>query len=401
MEQRYKLHVKKPSIAILIAFIPLASIGAVVFTPGLPSIIRYFGVSERVGQLPVAVFLLAYALGQLIYGPIAARWGRKPTIYLGISVGILGSILAGLSGYVGSFAMLLSALFVMALGTSSALVLTFIIINDFYYQEDARKIVPLISTAFAVLPFLFVTMGGYLVRFASWESCFYLFALYCLGVLFACTRLPETAPDLDPLATRWGHIIKKYGEGFSSFHLVGFAIVAGGSTALLYLFSSTAPFIVINFLGVPPDVYGLLSLTISAAYLSGNLLSAHFSKSVSAVYCIRMGLLLMGAATSLFCGLFWSGIINVYSFYIPIFFTYLSIPFVFSNAAVLATAQFHDKPTASSLMNFINMAVGISGVFVIGFLPFSPLVAMPALFVAIWLCILPVFFSLKKICKLQ
>ena len=156
----YKLQTKKPHTAILRKLISLASIGAVLFTPGIPSITKFFGISEGFAQSALTLFLVGYALGQILYSPIANRFGGKPTLYLGLAIAILGSLLSGLSKPLDSYSLLTISRLITSLGASVGLVLSLTIINDYYYEHQARKIVPLVSTAFAIIPFLGVAIGG-------------------------------------------------------------------------------------------------------------------------------------------------------------------------------------------------------------------------------------------------
>src|SRR6478672_5239599 len=77
----------------LLLLISFASVNAVLFTPALPDITAFFAISENTAQQTITWFLVGYAIGQLIYGPIANRFGRKPALYAGISLQIFSSIL--------------------------------------------------------------------------------------------------------------------------------------------------------------------------------------------------------------------------------------------------------------------------------------------------------------------
>ena len=83
----------EPQFLILLLIASFASVGAVLFTPALPSIRDFFHVSVGESQLTITSYLVGYALGQLPYGPLANRYGRKPALYMGISLSIVGSLL--------------------------------------------------------------------------------------------------------------------------------------------------------------------------------------------------------------------------------------------------------------------------------------------------------------------
>lgn len=395
-QNRYKLNCKKPPLAALILLISFASNAAVVFTPGIPAIIKHFGIPESWGQLTVTVFIIGYALGQLIYAPLANRFGRKPIIYTGILIGFAGSILSGLSSLSDHFAFLIISRFIMAIGTSVGLVLTFTIINDFFYQQDARKIVPYTGISFSTLPFIFVMIGGFLVRYLGWASSFYFFACYCLLLLASSATLPETAHTLDPSATKIKHILKRYQTGFTNLHLFSFSTLAGCTTAFIYLFAAAAPLIVIEQFRVTPDVYGLLTLIVSAGYVIGNIFSAYISKYLSGLRSIQVGVVFVSLAMIIFAILSFSNLMNVYLFYLLFFLIYMGNPLIFTNSMVFATTEFHDKPTASAIASFINMAWGLIGTLSLGFFKTTPLFAYTTLnLVALFVLIVFAFIAPK------
>ena len=96
-KQIYKLASKAPNIISLMLLSAFAAMGAIIMTPALPAIADFFGRSVGTTQLAVTSFLLGYALGQLIYGPIANRHGRKIALYIGIAIATLGSLFSILS----------------------------------------------------------------------------------------------------------------------------------------------------------------------------------------------------------------------------------------------------------------------------------------------------------------
>src|SRR5579864_6635516 len=82
----------------LLLLISFASVNAVLFTPALPNITHFFGISEDIAQQTITWFLIGYAVGQLIYGPIANRFGRKHALYTGIGIQIISSLFCVVAG---------------------------------------------------------------------------------------------------------------------------------------------------------------------------------------------------------------------------------------------------------------------------------------------------------------
>ncbi|PCI52646.1 MAG: hypothetical protein COB36_14660 [Alphaproteobacteria bacterium] len=368
---------KKPSTVILIALISSPSFGATLFTPAMPAIMDDFNISEGASQFSLTIFVIGYALGQLIYGPFAIRFGRKPVIYFGLFIAVIGSLLSALSAPFESYGLLLFGRIVTAFGASVGLVLTYTIINDCYNEQQARRVVPVVSAAFAVIPFLGVAIGGVLVERVAWQSCFYFLFFYYLAVLYCTTFLPETANSLDRSATKISVVIAKYQHALGDSRLLIFSILYGLTTVMVFIFSASAPIVAVNTLGMSAQDYGFLAFLISFSYLSGNLCSAGLSKKFSAMNMIGAGVLIFGPSLVALFGFSVMGYLNIYTFFIPFFCSFFGISLAYTNVIVMASSHYEDRVTGSSLMNFISMSMAVLGVVLIEVIPGPLVVKLP------------------------
>src|SRR5687768_11342902 len=106
---------------ILLMLISFASIHAVLFTPALPHLAHSFDITIESAQQTLTWFLIGYALGQLLYGPLANRFGRKPALYSGICLQILSSFMCVLAGKLACYPLLILGRFFLALGSGVGL----------------------------------------------------------------------------------------------------------------------------------------------------------------------------------------------------------------------------------------------------------------------------------------
>lgn len=166
----------------------------VLFTPALPAIARYFSVSSGTAQLAVTFFLVGFAIGQLPYGPLSNRFGRKPLLYSGLVLAAVASIVCVFAGYMHFFWLLIAARFFMALGASAGLKIVYTMVGD-TEQEMGKSatIFTYIILAYAIAPGVATSIGGFLMQYFNWQSCFYFLAAYSLFLLLFSTRLPETS----------------------------------------------------------------------------------------------------------------------------------------------------------------------------------------------------------------
>lgn len=386
---------KNPPLFSLIVLISLGSVAAVLFTPGLPAIKQQLTVSPDTVQWTVTIFMIGYALGQLIYGPVTNRIQRKPTLYLGISIGIIGSLLSATASPLNSFSILLIGRFLQAIGTSCGLTMTLTIINDIYATEKSRKIIAFTSSAFAILPGLAVYIGGILVSHINWEATFYFLAFYCVFAFILCILLPETSKQTNPYALKLKNIIKQYKAVGASTQLWCYSLMWGLCTSIVYVFAATAPIIAISIIGLSPSIYGAFNLFPSTGLLSGTVLAGIISHHLKARTVILIGITLTTISCFILLIFAWSGF-NEWKLFIPMFFIYSGIPFILSNASALATKNTSDKATASSLLSFINMSTSVIALLVIGTVHEHPEYIMSEVFTAIGLFLIFLFFITRR-----
>lgn len=376
----HRLEQKEPHIIILIIMSSFASMGAIIFTPALPEIGQYFHISQGHSQLTISLFLLGYAIGQLIYGPLANRFGRKPAFFIGVFISTLGSLFSILSEPFQSFSLLIFGRVLEALGSSAGLVISFTIINDHYYPEQSRRVVAYMMLSFAIIPGIATFIGGILVTHFHWISCFYFLLLYGLLLGVAASSLKETATSLSKHALRFKQIKKSYVIAFKNNLLRSFTFFFGLSGMCVYIYAATTPFITINYLKISPQTYGLYGLLPYIGTALGSLVSARLSSILSVKTLMKIGLII-DVIVSLALGMFfYFNFINLWILILCGFCFMFGNCIIVGNGASVATSKVDDKAMASAVMNFINVSMPMLGTFVIALIPGSALLKLPLSF---------------------
>lgn len=396
MNQQFRLDVKEPKLISLIIMSAFASMGAVLMAPALPEITQYFHVTEGQSQLTITLFLVGYALGQLVYGPLANRYGRKPAFYIGIVIATLGSIFSILSSPTHSFALLLVGRLFEAIGSSAGLIIAFTIIADFYYPEQSRRIIAYMMMAFAIVPGVAVFIGGFIAQYLNWESCFYFLLFYGLVLFYPAYILPETISHIDHGATKITRIHRAYTEVFCNWPLVRYAFIFGGSAILAYVFSADGPFIGIHDLGYSSANYGMLALLPTIGMLIGAVLSAQMTAHYSSRSLIYFGMVceVVGAVAMLV--LFVAHYITMVTLLVPMSLIYFGHAYVGGNAASSAIYFAIDKANGSAVMNFIGMSMTVIGTFALAMIPNKSPYIMPSIFLVSLLMMFIMQLSLKR-----
>ncbi len=380
---------KAPSYLSLIMMISFASVNAVLFTPALPNIANYFAISESAAQQTITWFLVGYAIGQLIYGPIANRLGRKPALYIGISLQIWSSFLCVFSGMIHSYLLLVLGRFLLALGSGVGLKMTFTLLNETLSPQEATKKISYSMLAFAITPGLGVMIGGILNDHFGWTSTFYAGALYGFILLILTTQFKETKKEVDLNALKLSHLKEGYIRQFKNKQLIIGALLMGTASCFIYIFAALAPFIAINILHMSSSDYGSANLLPAIGLILGSLICARFAKKYDPTQVIKMGILItvLGSFTMLLLNLL--QLSAIYSLFLPMIICYFGLSFVITNASTLAMSQVTDKSNGSAVMNFINMGLVTLVVFSMGLLPINTLI-IPIIFILICfvMCIL-------------
>lgn len=390
---------RKPQFPILLLLISFASVGAVLFTPGLPSIASFFHVTAGQAQLTVTTYLIGYALGQLPYGPLANRFGRKTTLYIGISLSIGGSLLSALSSPLHSFGLLVCARFLQALGACVGLKISFTMIADVYTQTEATKTISRAMLAFALMPGLAVAIGGWLTALLGWESCFYFLALFGALVLWVSSKLPETATSLDRRALHFPSILRGYATKFTNRQLVICGLLMGCGSAVIYLFATKSPFIGIRLIGLSPQIFGTWNLIPLVGMFLGALLAGKLAGRFPVQRLLFTGILASLVAVLTMLLPFSMGIITPWTLFFPVCLIYLAESLVFANASSMGLAHAKNKSYGSAVLNFINLGVAVIGVFIAEFVYPESALLLPLSFIFFLCVMLLLWIWLKRLEK--
>ena len=177
--------------AMLAALMGLNSFAIDAMIPALPAIGRSLHVlSENERQLVVIAYFLGFASTQLVWGPLADRFGRKPVLAAGITLYAAFALLCALAG---SFPVLIASRVGMGASAAVTRVLVVAMVRDLFEREAMARVMSLVFMVFMLMPVLAPNIGLAILAFAPWEAIFLALAGYALvTLLWSGTRLPET-----------------------------------------------------------------------------------------------------------------------------------------------------------------------------------------------------------------
>jgi len=368
------------------------SIAAVVFTPGLPELVSDFHLSSNETQWVMTIFLVGTAFGRLPYGPLANRFGRRKTLFLGLWISCIGTALVL---FADSYFILCAGRLIQALGCAVALKIGYTMVGDLHAGAVATKVLSYSMLAYAILPGIGTSISGFLIHSYGWRGGEWFFLAFTLIWMLSCFCLPETLREKDIHALKVKRIAIGYANQFMNPFLVLWGCLMGLSTAILFIFSQEAPFIAIEIVGLTAQEYGLMYLIPACGIAAGSLLTAWLADRVSPMRGMLLGILVILAGTVLMGISFLSHRITGLALFLPQVIIQIGDALLYTFASSNALSEAKDKSNAAAIMLFINSLLGASGTFFVGvFAPQSPL-ALPVSFLIIIAIMFIIWFVLK------
>ena len=269
----------------------VSMVGAGPFTlqivvPLLPGFAVTFAASTGAAQLLLTMALLGVAVGQLVYGPLSDRFGRRPLVLIAFVLFLLASTGAAAAQSIGLLVVMRT---LQALGSCGGMVIGRAIIRDCFPREKAASVLGYVMMGMTVAPMVSPFVGSVLVDNFGWQSVFLLCAALGAFLLVAIgRRLPETLaqpqqlPGMAGLATMYGSLLR-----VASFR--GYVATVALSSGVFFTFLGGAPHIVVTGLGMQPRDYALAFLATSGFYAFGNFLAGRYSQRVGVFRMIELG----------------------------------------------------------------------------------------------------------------
>ncbi len=245
------------------------------YLPSLPDIARLLDATTAQGQLTISSYLVGFAVGQIVYGPVSDRHGRKPVLLGAVALYGVASLACALSS---SIDMLIAARFVQAFGGSGGIVLARAIVRDLYAGSRAGRELSVIGAVMALAPVLAPIAGGILQTGLGWRSVFLTLVLVALiGAAVAVWLLPETLAQRAAEPVSLASMASSYAIVARNPAYLAYMGLASLSYAGLFAWISAASFVLQNIYGLTPLLFGFIFAVGSVGYGIGSTLSARLT----------------------------------------------------------------------------------------------------------------------------
>jgi DHA1 family bicyclomycin/chloramphenicol resistance-like MFS transporter len=326
-----------------------------IFIPALPEAAHDLGASVGGMQLTVSVYILGLAVGQLAYGPLSDRFGRRPVLMAGL---VLYTIAGLAAAFVPDVHSLIVARLLQALGGCAGMVIGRAILRDTALPQEAARRMAVMNLMVAIGPGAAPLIGGALASTLGWRSIFYaLAALGIINVLFAWRLLPETRAVESP--SKASSLARNYGRLLVSPAFLGFAVGGGCATTSMYAFIGASPFIFAHQLHRPDYEVGLYPAIMMIGLWLGTVAATRLIPRLPIDRLAVWANLLSVLASFVLLGVALSGQLSILSVIGPMFFFAMGAG-VASPAALTQAISVNPLVigSASGLYGFSQMGVG-------------------------------------------
>lgn len=345
----------RPPFALLVAATACGTLGMHVIIPALPATARALGMSISTSELTITLYLVGLAVGQLLYGPISDRFGRRPVLLAGLSLFTGASLVTVLAA---SPAALIGARIVQSLGGCAGLVLGRAAVRDGAAADKAAGQLALLTLVMSLVPAIAPAIGGYLTAWFGWRASFMLLAAFGGACLIACLLLmPET---LERASGPHHGMAAAYLRLLGSTRFRGYAIGGACTTTAFYGFMSASPFIFENLLHQPPQRIGLYYLFLMGGVALGSLGANRLAGRVPVPNALRIANTLSILGATLFALADATGFLSVPTVVAPVCLFMvgagMASPFALSGSV---SVNPHAIGAASGLYGFIQMGYGM------------------------------------------
>ncbi|HKY89942.1 MAG TPA: multidrug effflux MFS transporter [Nevskiaceae bacterium] len=338
------------------------------YLPSLPAIADDLGVPRGEVERSVAAYLTGVAFGQLAYGPLSDRFGRRPPLLAGLVIYILGCLGCAFAASVDA---LVACRVLQALGGSAGMVIARAVVRDRTEGPALARAFSALTLVMGAAPILAPLAGGLVLHFAGWRAIFGFQALFALGCLVAVAMtMTETRPIVAALRLKASRVLQTYARMARDRHLVIPAASGGFGMAGMFAYISGSPFVLIKVYGVAPQSFGWIFGLNALGFIAMSQVNGWLMRRVSPVHVLRRAIVPLPLAMLALLGLSAIGLPPL-PVLMGLLFVYVTcLGAVSPNTTAIALAGYAQSAgTASALIGSIQSILGVTAGLTVSLVP--------------------------------
>lgn len=344
------------------------------YLPALPTIQAEFAVSAARVQHTLSAYLLGLAVGQLLFGPIADRFGRKRPLQLGLGLFAIACVGCALARSIESFVVLRVA---QALGGSSGMVVIRAIIRDRFNALQSAHVLSLMMLVMGIAPILAPLAGGYLLLSGSWHVIFWFLAVFAAACVAAVHFFLEESHAPEKRSPTLLHALGGFGHVARDVRFIGPVLVFVSAFGCFFAYLAAAPFVFIQYFEVPAHQFGWYFGTNALGFITVSQLNRRLISRWGPRRVLGWGVRLLWTAAATLVVTALTGFGGFLGVLVPIFCFIASVGLIASNASAVAMEPFGTRAGgASSLLGSSQSLFGVLASAAVGWIPASGPVPM-------------------------
>lgn len=332
---------------ILAPMVGIITLSLDIYAPSLPNMMRMLSSTQFESQLTMTAYTLSMGVGQLIFGPLSDRFGRRISAIGALSVYILGSLYCIFSPSVES---LITARVIQGLAASAAVVTAYAIIRDRYVGVKAAKGYGFLSSAATLGTLIGPVLGGLLqAQFHSFRAAFIVLFIFGIAALLIAVIFVEDTSRFQPRQTlNFRQVFKNYAFIVKNKSLLTYSVFSTASAILFFTLSSISPFILIEQYHVSQEAYGLYFASCALMFVIGAFCSTRWVEflGLNRSIMIGAGLMFIGSVVMLLSNLYIEK--NAFTFILPAWLLFWGVAFCFGPSLAAAMEDFQSMGGAAS-----------------------------------------------------
>lgn len=367
-------------VLILGALTAFSSMSIDMYLPAFPQIARDLKVPLGTVQLTISAFLFGSAVGQLFYGPLADRYGRRRPLLCGLALYVVSTAGCALAHTGGA---LLFWRVVMALGGGAGMVISRAVVRDLYDTTEAARMFSLLMLLMGAAPILAPIAGGQLLLITGWRGIFVFLGLFgILSIAAAAVGLPESLPPERRNLGKLSGMISVYWLLLRDRRYLSYAVALGCIAGINFTYISAAPHFFIELHGITPQQFGLFFGANAFGLIGSSQINRKLLRRFSTERIINCALSVNVAAALLLIISITTGLGGFPAQVVLIFIGLSMTGFLYPNLTALTLAPFATRAgSASALLGTIQYTLGASAGALVGILHNSTALPMTAIMV--------------------
>jgi DHA1 family bicyclomycin/chloramphenicol resistance-like MFS transporter len=351
-----------PAIHNTVLMLILGSIQAIMpisidlYLPALPTIAHEYNVLPGAVQFTLAIFMIGVAVGQLFYGPLTDKYGRKPPLYVGFGMYIAGAVICATAP---TITVLIGGRFLQALGASAGTVISGAIARDLWRGKELASRLSLLMLVLGVAPILAPSLGGVILAFWDWHGVFWVLVGYGLIMMSCLSLLPETSSASERATVQLHEAPRAYVTILGNTPFVLYVFVAASASAMLMSYITSSSFLYIDMLAVTPRQFGIFFGINAVGLIGASQLNRVALRHFRLEYIAQRAFVSTVTVATLMLIVVASGWVNIVTVSVLLFGMCMSVGFIMPNIAALAFGHVHGRMgSASAVQGTIQSIVG-------------------------------------------